>query len=260
MARTQQKQANQTFGEATNVYNQDSANSSALYNSLFPQFTAEATNPQGFTPGEQASMSTAAQQSVGGSTAGAVGQGNLEAARTRNSGGLRTALDSAVRSGQQTLSQDALGVQNENALLKESNRQAGLQGLSSLYGSNQSGMLSALGLGNQATNAGTAAGQSGWFQNMTSLIGALGGAAKGPCWIAEVLYGETDARTHLLRSWMSQEFRETPQGAIIVPLYLRFGKLIAFAVRLFPALQKKLRPLFDQALAAAMLERGLDSL
>lgn len=173
MARQQQQNAQKTFGETQNVYNQDSGNASALYNSLFPQFTAEATNPQGFTPGETASMNTAAQQSVGGATAGAVGQGTLRAARTRNSGGSNMALDDAVRSGQQTLSQDALGVQNENAMLKESQRQAGLSGLSSLYGTNQSGMLSALGLGNQATQTGTQAGQSGWFQNMTSLIAAL---------------------------------------------------------------------------------------
>ncbi len=60
MARSQQNQAKQTFGETQNVYNQDSANANSLYNSLFPQFTAESTNPQGFTPGETASMNTAA--------------------------------------------------------------------------------------------------------------------------------------------------------------------------------------------------------
>jgi hypothetical protein len=181
MSRNQQKQANQTFGESTDVYNKDSGNASALYNSLFPQFTAEATNPQGFTPGEKASMDTAAQQSVGGSTAGAVGEGNLTAARTRNSGGLDTALDASVRSGQQTLSGDALGVQNEDAMLKETQKQEGLSGLSSLYGTNQSGMLSALGLGNQATSVGTQAGNSGWFQNMLGLMTALkpGGSVGG---------------------------------------------------------------------------------
>lgn len=173
MARNQQDQANKTFKETQNVYNQDSGNASALYNSLFPQFTAEAVNPQGFTPGETASINTAAQQSVGGSTAGAVGQGSLRAARTRNSGGSDMALDESVRSGQRALSEDALGVQGENAMLKETQRQEGLQGLSGLYGTNQSGMLSALGLGNQATQTGTQAGQSGWFQNMTSLIAAL---------------------------------------------------------------------------------------
>jgi hypothetical protein len=182
MARNQQNQANKTFGETQGVYNQDSANASSLYNSLFPQFTAEATNPQGFGATDLAAMNTAAQQSVGGSTAGAVGQGTLRAARTRNSGGADTALDSAVRSGQQTLSEDALGIQGENAMLKQQQKQAGLSGLSSLYNTNQSGLLSALGLGNQATQVGTQAGQSGWFQNMVGLINALkpgGSSANG---------------------------------------------------------------------------------
>ena len=180
MARQQQKQATTLFNEGQGALNTSTNNSNALYNSLFPQFSAEATNPQGFTPGETASMDTAAQQSVGGSTAGAVGQGNLTAARTRNTGGLDTALDASVRSGQQALSEDALGVQNENAMLKQQQKQEGLEGLSSLYGTNMSSMLSALGLGNQSvTYAGTNAGNSGWFQNLTSLMGGLGNLGRG---------------------------------------------------------------------------------
>lgn len=267
MARQQQGQANQTFGEAQNQYKLASSNSNALYNSLFPQFSAEATNPKGFGSGDLAAMNTAAQQSVGGSTAGAVGEGTLRAARTRNSGGFDTALDSSVRSGQQTLADAALGVQGENAQLKQQQQQAGLSGLSGLYGANNSMMLSALGLGNQATQAGTQAGQSGWFQNLTAGMNAAGNVAgaaakiaQGGCWIAEALYGELDPRTALLRSWLNQEFRETPLGAIVMPLYLRFGKLIALAVRLSTRVRNKLRPLFDQALAAAMKERGLESL
>jgi hypothetical protein len=61
-------------------------------------------------------------------------------------------------------------------MLKQQQKQAGLQGLSSLYGTNTSSMLSALGLGNNSVNAGVNAGNSGWFQNMTGLIGALRGA------------------------------------------------------------------------------------
>jgi hypothetical protein len=179
MARKQQQQANQLFDEGQTQLTNSSNNASSLYNALFPQFTAEATNPQGFGPSGVASLNTAAQQSVGGSTAGAVGQGTLAAARTRNTGGLDTALDSSVRSGQQTLSEDALGVQNENEMLKQQQQQAGLSGLSSLYGTNESAMLSALGLGNQSVNAGTNAGQSGWFQNFTGLLNAVKGAGGG---------------------------------------------------------------------------------
>jgi hypothetical protein len=267
MARQQQGQANKTYGETQQQYQTANANQNQLYNSLFPKFTAEATNPQGFGAADEAAMNTAASQSVGGSTAGAVGQGNLTAARTRNSGGLDTALDSSVRSGQQTLADTALGVTGQNAQLKQQQQQAGLSGLSSLYGQNNSTMLSALGLGNQATQTGIQAGQSGWFQNLTAGMNAAANVAKSVmpggitgCWIAEALYGERDPRTALLRSWLNQEFRETPLGAIVMPLYLRFGKIVALAVRLSTRVRNKLRPLFDQALAAAMQERGLESL
>lgn len=270
MARGAQDQAKKTFNESQGVFGTSQGNANDLYSKLFPTFQAEATNPQGFAPGDLAAMNTANQQSVGGSTAGAVGEGDLAGARTRNSGSFAPALDEAVRSGERTASENAVGIQGENAKLKEEQRQAGIAGLSGLYGQNTSDMLSALGLGTQATNALTTAGQSGWFQNMTGLISSLGQAAQGAgsmmhgggggCWIAEALYGETDPRTHLLRSWLNQEFRETPLGAVVMPLYLRFGKTIALAVRLSARVRNKLRPLFDQALAAAMRDRGLDSI
>ena len=173
MARGAQNQPKQTFGESQDVFKGSQGNAQQLYAKLFPQLEQEAMNPTGFSPTDLAAMNTASQQSVGGSTAGAVGEGNLEAARTRNAGGFAPVLDEAVRSGQRQLSQNAVGIQGENANLKESQRQAGLKGLEGLYGTNTQDMLSALGLGNQATNALTQAGQSGWFQNMTGLIAAL---------------------------------------------------------------------------------------
>lgn len=179
MARGAQNQAQQTFGESQDIYNSTRGNVNQLYERLFPQYEQEATNPQGFAPQDLAAMNTASQQSVGGSTAGAVGEGNLEAARTRNSGAFAPALDSAVRSGQQTLSQNALGIQGENAALKQEQQQAGLSGLAGLYGQNSQDMLSALGLENQSTNALTSAGQSGWFQNTIAAINALKGGGGG---------------------------------------------------------------------------------
>jgi hypothetical protein len=178
MARKQQAQANQVFNESQGAFGNANQNSQSLYQSLFPQFEGEATNPQGLGPSGVASLNTAAQQSVGGSTAGAVGEGNLTAARTRNSGGLDKALDASVRSGQQTLSEDALNVQNENEMLKQQQQQSGLQGLSGLYGTNESAMLSALGLGNNSINTGVNAGNSGWFQNMLGGINALSNGGK----------------------------------------------------------------------------------
>jgi hypothetical protein len=179
MARGAQKDAQQTYKQAQEVAGTAETNANQLYKQLFPAFEAEATNPQGFGREDLAAMNTAAQQSVGGATAGAVGEGDLEAARTRNAGGFQPALDEAVRSGERQLSTDALGVQEENARLKEAQRQAGLAGEAGLYGTNTGDMLNALGIENNSTNALTNAGNSGWFQNMVGLINAAGNAAKG---------------------------------------------------------------------------------
>src|SRR5512146_595876 len=181
MARGATNQANSTYREATGTFNNSSSNAKDLYGQLFPMLTAEATNPQGFDPKDLGAMNTASQQSVGGSTAGAVGEGNLAAARTRNAGGYAPALDEASRAGSRQLSNNALNIQGKNAQLREQNRQAGIKGLGDLYGTNSDAMLKALGLGNQATDTAIKSGQSGWFQNLLGAINALkpGGSIGG---------------------------------------------------------------------------------
>lgn len=173
MARGATNQANKTFGEATNTFNANTDRSNALYGQLFPMLKSEATNPQGFDPKDLSAMNTASQQSVGGSTAGAVGEGNLAAARTRNAGAYAPALDEAARQGTRQLSENALNTQTKNAMLRESNRQAGIKGLGGLYDTSQDALLKALGLGNEATNTAIQSGKSGWFQNLLGAITAL---------------------------------------------------------------------------------------
>lgn len=181
MARGAQDQAKKTFTESQDAYNTSTANSNALYKQLFPALNQEATSPQGFDPKDLSAMRTAGEQSLGGATAGAVGEGDLLGARTRNAGGFAPALDEAVRSGQRELSQRAVETEGTNAALKESQRQAGLSGLGNLYGTNTSNMLNSLGIGNQSTKTLTDAGQSGWFQNFLGLMTALkpGGSVGG---------------------------------------------------------------------------------
>jgi hypothetical protein len=181
MARGATNQANKTFGEAQSAFNTGTNRANALYGQLMPILQGEATNPQGYSPKDLGAMNTASQQSVGGSTAGAVGEGNLAAARTRNAGAFAPALDEAAREGGRTLSQNALEIQGKNADLKQKQQQAGISGLGSLYGQNSDELLKALGLGNEATNTAINSGKSGWFQNMLGLITALkpGGSVGG---------------------------------------------------------------------------------
>ena len=184
MARGAQNQAKQTFNQSQGVFGNANSNAQQLYGQLFPALTQEATNPQGYSPKDLSAMNTASQQSVGGATAGAVGEGNLAVARTRNSGGFAPAMDEAVRSGERQLSSNALQTQTNNANLKEAQQQEGLAGLGSLYGTNTGNALSALGLGNQATQTGVQAGNSGWFQNLLAAMNAVSGVGKAPLGMA----------------------------------------------------------------------------
>jgi hypothetical protein len=235
MSRGAQQQAKQQLNQS-NQYaagaNQQAGN---IFNSLFPQLQTNATNPTannpelaaagaayqnqinnplgltnitGFNPEEKAEMTTASNQSLGGAVGGAVGQGNLDAARTGNAGGYATALDDSVRNAGRTQSQNALGVQEDSAKLAqqqqetsdemksanvntgeaglESNamgqasiEQNALSGMEGLYGQNINELMSMMGLGPNEINAETNAGNSGWLQNTLGVLNTVSGMGTG---------------------------------------------------------------------------------
>jgi hypothetical protein len=78
-----------------------------------------------------------------------------------------------------------------------------------------------------------------------------------PCWIAEVLYGVDDARTHLLRSWLTQVYIGTLAGSVVVQLYMACGRQIAGLAARSSFLRGILRPLFDAALTRALRDYRL---
>ena len=88
--------------------------------------------------------------------------------------------------------------------------------------------------------------------------GQAGSAAAKACWIAEALYGVNDWRTHLLRSWLNDEFKRTRFGRVVMALYIRFGERIAARVKKSRALRFAIRPLFEMALKRAMAARLID--
>ena len=173
MSRAGQDQAKQTFKSAQTAANTASSNAGNLYNTLTPAFTQEATNPTGIAPTDLAAMNTAGQQSAGGALAAAKGEGNLQAARSRNRGGFSGAVADSTRNAMKQGSDNALKIQGLNAQTKLQQQQEGLSGLSSTYGQNLSSLASSLGVQPAATNAYTNAGNSGWFQNMLGLVTAL---------------------------------------------------------------------------------------
>src|SRR5215472_13250699 len=144
------KDAFQNMGTAQQMSGNLMAGAQNIYGGLTPQLQAEAAHPMGYTPQAKALMNTAAQQSAGGSTAGAIGQGRLYATRTKNAGGAKQAVGEAVRGAGENLSNAAVGTELANANLQDKQRQAGLGGLQSLYGTQLGGAQGALGLSNQA--------------------------------------------------------------------------------------------------------------
>ena len=103
------------------------------------------------------------------------------------------------------------------------------------------------------------------FGDIRRLTGGGGGVmmdavrATRACWIAEALYGSHAPRVVLVRAWLARCYERGDGWAlVIVPLYRQFGERIAAAVRLFPLLQRILRPVFDRAVRRAYNEYALD--
>jgi hypothetical protein len=150
---------------AQNLSNNLTANAANIYGGLEPTLQAQASHPSGYTPMQKANMNTAAQQSGGGSTAGAVGQGGLYAARTRNAGAAQNAIGSAVRSAGSNLSREAVGTEMADANLAQKKQAGALGGLSSLNSTELSGGENALGLSNSAlSGADQSAANNPWLK------------------------------------------------------------------------------------------------
>jgi len=138
------------------------SNANSLYGTLAPELTQEVMNPRGFTPTEKAAMNTAGRQSAGGSMAGAVGQGGLKAARTRNAGGSDAAIQESARNAGEEASNAALKTEMADTGLKEHERESGLSGLEGLTNSQTGASIGALGIVPQAVNADTNAQNASW--------------------------------------------------------------------------------------------------
>lgn len=130
-----------------------------------------------------AAMTTAEEQGGGGTQAGALGQGALKTARTRNLGGSDAAIESSARQAGRQTSQGILGTQLANQRLKERQQAAGVGGLENLYSTNLGGSVGALGEVAQNVNANTNAQNASWDWSKYILdpllqAGGQAGAAK----------------------------------------------------------------------------------
>ena len=160
------------------------SNASAIGSQLTPTLESTLANPQGFNPADESAMETGAQQSAGGTQAGAVGQGGLYATRTGNAGAASKAISDASRGAGEQLSQNLLGIRGANAKLKEQQENTAISGLEGLYNTNVSGGNQALGEVAPLVNSNTNAANSSWnwlqpFNTVASLGSSAGGILKG---------------------------------------------------------------------------------
>lgn len=181
MARGDQ-QAQGAAGQANSNANSFFGNANSIYGNLAPSLVSEAAHPAGYAPTDESALETGAQESAGGSQAGAVGQGGLYAARTRNAGGPAAAIADASRGAGQQLSSNLLGIRSANANLKEGQRQSALSSLAGLYGTNASASNSALGdvASNVNANNGAVSNSWDWAKDILDPVLAAGGGAIKP--------------------------------------------------------------------------------
>jgi hypothetical protein len=165
MSNSREDRAKSAADNANTTAGTFGAGAQGIGGALVPQLQKMAANPQGFTPTQQNNMLVAGEQGAGGANAGITGQAGLQAASTHNSGALSGVLDSAARSKQQTLSQNALGVANQNANLQNQQEQSALKGLEGLYGTDVNADINAQKLVPEDLSAANAASQTGAQQN-----------------------------------------------------------------------------------------------
>lgn len=173
--------AKQGAKTAGNVGASEQQSANQIGGSLIPGLEREAQNPTGYTPTDLNSMQVASQSGAGGANSGIVGEANLRGARTRNAGGYTAALDEAARQKQKALSTGNLDVAAKNAGLKQQQQQFAQKSLEGLYGTNTDAMLKAMGLVPQDINAAANADKTGWVQDLSQIMTAVGslGGSKG---------------------------------------------------------------------------------
>lgn len=137
---------------------------------LTPFLTSEMLHPQGIGQEGLAAETGAALGGAGGAASGLVGMANQRAATSRNAGGFQAVLDDVSRNRMKAAAGASEGIQAGNENLKQQQMQEGARGLQGLYGTDTSGMLSAMGQVPEDVNAEVTAGKSGWLQNTMDIL------------------------------------------------------------------------------------------
>lgn len=171
--------ADSLFDTSKGITSTASNRSDTTFNSLFPQYSKDVTNPTGFGAGDLSAINTAGQESTAGGVAAAEGKAKLGAARTRNLGASQGVTDDAARTAIQQNSKNAVDTMVKNAQLKQQQRSQGLAGLSNLNSTSVDELLKSMNIGNEAIGNEIKAAKPTFMQNFTGLLGSLGQLGQG---------------------------------------------------------------------------------
>ena len=177
--RSAQKQASNAEAQAGNQASTFGSEAQAANAQLFPYASGIMKEFHGLNPEQFNEDLTLAASGSGGANAALAGQGALQAARTRNSGGYASALDASARNRDQALAKTMQSVGAQDINLANQHHEQGANLMSGLYGADTKAMLGEQDVQNQAIANEIKAGQSGWFQNLTGFMSAINGAGFG---------------------------------------------------------------------------------
>ena len=180
MARAAQQQASNAANTAGSTAGTLTSEGQAIQSNLTPQLYAETTASHSMDPIQQNELLTAAGAGAGGATGAFQGQAELEAARTGQGGPSTALMDSLARGRQQALASASEGIAAKDTEGALANKQTAISELGQMGEADTGDALKAMGLQSQDINTEVEAGKSGWFQNLTGLMGALKGGTNGP--------------------------------------------------------------------------------
>ena len=146
---------------------------------IIPQLEKFTLNPPGYGPSGLATMKTEAEAAGAATTGRAAQDAKLRAMRTGNVAGLGSEETALAEAGARGTGANIQNILSEDARLKETQRQNAFSGLENIYGKNISGQLESASQIPADIDATLKAGQSGWLQNLSGVLGTLGGLGTG---------------------------------------------------------------------------------
>ena len=173
--RAAQGAAKRSVADASSLAGTEGTRAGSELGELSPFYQREMKAEHLYDPTQINELLTAAGAPIGAAAGQAEAEARGEAARTGNATGLTKTLQEMQRDKMKAAAGASEGIAAQDVMGAKNLNQAGAAGEAGLYGENLKGQLGAMGVENQALENQINAGKSGWFQNMTGMIGALRG-------------------------------------------------------------------------------------